>query len=250
MTTPPTRPDDDIAQRGADIPVRLLQKRQTEMTAPHSAGNNNHFLSPNEMGTVNITRRRLPHWTCKEVIYWITFRLADSLPQEKLHVWQNERDLWLQRNPKPWDEAQFSEYNRLFGDRIEKWLDAGYGSCPLARPDVRATVRECLIRFEGERLRLHAAVIMPNHVHLLLEPLATNKLSALLRGIKGASARQANQLLGSTGTFWLDESFDHIIRNEHQYEHLVRYIEENPKQACLITHQYWLWNNCIQFGEQ
>lgn len=186
------------------------------------------------------TRRNLPHWTKEGAIYWITFRLADSLPQEKLHAWKAERDMWLAHHSKPWSEADWKEYDERFGERLEAWLDAGHGSCALSRPDVRQIVQECLLRFDGERLRLHAGVIMPNHVHLLLEPLAGNSLSELLKGIKGASARGINQLRESTGTFWMDESYDHIVRSQAQYEHFFRYIAENPSKASLSPGKFWL----------
>jgi len=222
------------------------QAGQTGMSAPHFEEQGPRLLSDRNERAINTSRRRLPHWTCDRVIYWITFRLADSLPQTKFQAWRAERDIWLQRNPKPWSDAQFMEYNERFGDRMENWLNAGYGSCVLKRPEVCGIVQTCLLQFEGERLHIHAAVIMPNHVHLLLEPLARNKLSALLKGIKGASARKANQLLGTMGTFWLDESFDHILRSEPQYWYLVKYIAENPKKAGLHAGQYWHYQNTFK----
>lgn len=145
--------------------------------------------------TVRITRRNLPHWTKEGSIYWITFRLAESLPQEKLNIWKAERDRWISKHHEPWSETEWKEYDEQFEKRLESWLDSGYGSCVLAQPEVRRIVRECLLRFNEERLQLHAAVIMPNHVHLLLEPMAGNSLSELLKGIKGASSRKINQIL-------------------------------------------------------
>ena len=176
-------------------------------------------------------------------IYWINFRLADALPQEKLRVWKEECDAWLKHHPKPWIESVWKKYDERFGDRLERWLDAGLGSRALARPDVREAVKECLMRFDGERLRVHSVVIMPTHVHLLLEPLRDNKLPLLLKGIKGASARRANQILGTSGQFWLDESYDHIVRSEEQYGHFLRYIAENPVKAHLRPDEYWHYYN-------
>ena len=187
------------------------------------------------------TRRRLPHWQKDGSIYWITFRLADAVPQDKLRAWKQERDIWLRLHPEPRSEADWKDYDQRFGKRIEAWLDAGMGSRALARPDIREAVKTCLLRFSGERLLLHAAVIMPTHVHLVLEPLKNHDLSRLLKGIKGASAREANRRLGSAGTFWLDESFDHIVRSEKQYQRLVRYIADNPAKAGLKKHEYWLY---------
>jgi len=187
------------------------------------------------------TRRRLPHWTCDTAVYWITFRMADSLPQHKLAEWREERDAWLRHNPEPWNEQQWREYSTRFEDQLEQWLNAGYGSQALARPDVQAIVRSALLRFDGERLHLHACVIMPNHVHLLIEPIHKSKLSTLMKGIKGASARKANQAMNTSGQFWMDESYDHIVRSERQYHHFQKYIENNPAKANLAPDKYWLY---------
>ena len=85
------------------------------------------------------------------------------------------------------------------------------------------------------------AVIMPTHVHLLMEPLGGHDLSRILQGIKGASAREINKLTGVTGTLWLDESYDHIVRSEKQYWRFVRYITENPTKDGLRDDEYWLY---------
>ena len=202
---------------------------QTGMSVPRSV-----FLPTLSSGIpIQKSFRHLPHWTCDAVLYWITFRLADSLPQDKLKAWQEEKDIWLKHNPKPWSDKQFLEYMNRFGDRLEKWLDTGYGSRALARQDIRTIVQECMLRFNGERLLLHAAVIMPNHVHLLMETLGQNKLPQIMKGMKGVSARKTNQYMGSSGKFWSDESFDHIVRNEFQYKRLIQYVAENPTKAGL-----------------
>ena len=93
---------------------------------------------------------------------------------------------------------------------------------------------------------------MPNHVHLLLEPLKRNPLSDLIKGIKGTSARKVNQFLGTTGTFWMDETYDLIVRSEVQYLILVRYIAENPVKVHLSSDKFWLYqlDTDILAGEQ
>ena len=189
---------------------------------------------------ISIRHRNLPHWTKEDSIYWITFRLADSLPQAKLDAWKQERDAWTSSRPLPWSDADWNEYNDLFGNRLDEWLDAGHGSRALARPDIREKVRESMMKFDGKKLRIHAAVIMPTHVHALIEPLGNSTLPELLKGIKGSSARAANKVLDSSGTFWMDESYDHIVRSEAQYRHFVNYIADNPRKAGLAADDYWL----------
>ena len=167
---------------------------------------------------IEMRSRNLPHWTRCGAIYWITFRLADSLPKEKVKQLKAEREQWELQSPEPWDAAQESDYRKRFSVRVQDWLDAGYGSCALREAAIRQKVCDCLLRFDGDRLKLHAAVVMPNHVHAMIEPLKANALSTLLKGIKGASARLVNQALGQSGAFWMDESYDRIVRNEKEYD--------------------------------
>ena len=103
-------------------------------------------------------------------MYYVTFRLADSLPQTLLKQWQAERALWLKLNPRPWSEAVMREYSRRFQGPVEKWLDAGHGSCALRDPAKREVVSSALRFFDGERYALDAFVVMPNHVHALVVP--------------------------------------------------------------------------------
>jgi REP element-mobilizing transposase RayT len=198
-------------------------------------------LHPNTpLANVRINSRNLPHWRKEGCIYWVTFRMGDSIPQEKLQAWQEEREIWIHHNPKPWSDDTKLEYNKRFGERMDEWLDAGMGSCALRNPEAREIVRTCLYRFDGERLLVHATVIMPNHVHTLLEPLANFELSQLLHGIKLKSAHDVNILLSRTGRFWQDESFDRIVREEQEYRHYLSYIAENPLKASLQDGDYWL----------
>ena len=193
---------------------------------------------------MRITQRNLPHWTVSTnaaVIYWVTFRLADSIPREKLRTWEQERETWQCAHPQPWDAKTWDEYNELFGDRFEAWLDQGIGSRALARFEVREVVRERILHFDGVRYVIHAAAIMPTHVHALVQPLLQHTVASILKGIKGTSARQANQLLGTAGAFWQDESYDHIVRSNEQLWHYFRYIEENPRKAGLREDEYWLY---------
>jgi hypothetical protein len=119
---------------------------------------------------VHKPRRNLPHWTQRGCTYFITFRLADSLPQNLLHQWREELKLWLQKHPQPWSPEDAREYWREFQARKERWLDAGHGSCALRDPVRRTVVVEALHHFDGERYELDAFVVMPNHVHVLVTP--------------------------------------------------------------------------------
>jgi putative DNA methylase len=90
---------------------------------------------------------------------------------------------------------------------------------------------------------MYAYVLMPNHVHILINPLVP--LRRITGGIKGVSARDANGALGRTGkAFWQDESFDHWIRNDAQLERIQSYIEYNPVKAGLVAKpEDWQWSS-------
>jgi len=190
---------------------------------------------------IDKSKRNLPHWTKDNTVYWITFRLADSLPIEKLRSWKTKRTIWLTLNPKPWNEVQWDEYHREFGIRFERWLDAGMGSCVLRRDQCRGLVVKSLLHYHQEQYRLHAGVIMPNHVHILIEPIDLYTLPKILQGIKGASSRNINKSIGRSGKLWMEESYDHIVRSKEQYEYYCNYIRKNPIKAGLVEGEYWLW---------
>lgn len=117
------------------------------------------------------------------------------------------------------------------------------------RPEARDAILLCCLKGNDYRFRLHAAVVMPEHVHLLLTPLCDENgwpfgLPAILKSIKGASARNVNKLLNTTGPVWQDESFDHILRSRESMNEKVEYIRQNPVRRGLVQNpdDYpWLW---------
>jgi REP element-mobilizing transposase RayT len=81
---------------------------------------------------------------------------------------------------------------------------------------------------------LFAYVVMPNHVHALMEPHV--ELSTITRWLKGRTARIANRLLGRTREpFWHEESYDHIIRSAEEFHKTLNYIEQNPVRAGYVA---------------
>jgi REP element-mobilizing transposase RayT len=177
---------------------------------------------------VHRTRQNLPHWTQPGCSYFVTYRLADSIAQSTILPWREELAIWRKNHPEPWDTQAIAEYNRFFV-RKEEWLDAGHGSCVLARPEIRSIIEENLIRFHGERYILDEFVIMPNHVHVIVKPLGEYGLSEILHTWKSYTSKQILKLTGRKAPLWMDESFDHIIRSWEQLERFRRYIRENPR---------------------
>jgi len=124
------------------------------------------FFNPYE--EIRFTENLLPHWQQNGVVYFITFRLADSIPTEARAQWEEERATWLRFHPEPWDPETEQENHKRFAGAIERWLDAGQGSCLLRQRDCASVVNDALRHLDGQRLALISSIIMPNHVHALL----------------------------------------------------------------------------------
>lgn len=173
--------------------------------------------------------RYLPHWTKTGSVYAVTFRLAGSLPTEateRLRV-----DLRsLQTSP--------SDAASVRRSRIEELLDAGHGECWMNRADVAQAVRDAILHFHGDRYRLAAWCIMPNHVHLILQPSGRHRLPQILHSLKSWTAKEANKLLGRGGAFWQDEYYDRLIRDADELRNQVQYVVDNPASAGLSD---WPW---------
>jgi putative transposase len=196
------------------------------------------FFRPHD--DVQIHRGHLPHWRQEGVSYFVTARLVDSMPQEKLQDWQQQRDKWLAahglKTPAELHtlpENQQHEFHARFTAQWHAWLDAGYGACHLRRPDVRDIVIQ---RLHSEP-SLDAWVIMPNHLHALVAPQG-DSLGDVMQSWKGGSAFEINRLLGRIGALWQKEAYDHIVRSEAQWQHYRRYIADNPIKASLRPNEY------------
>ena len=196
----------------------------------------------------------LPHWRQEGTTCFVTFRLADSLPKEKLETWRQERDAWLMENPRPTaecDEGVAStkedgcrnvdatpssrliewqqEYRSCFTEKFEQWLDAGEGACLLGQPELRDVFVETVQKKNGVQYWLEGFVVMPNHVHVLVTPIGGHRLSSIVQGWKSISTRKINELRKEKGSVWQKESFDHIVRNAESLSKFQQYIEDNPK---------------------
>jgi REP element-mobilizing transposase RayT len=117
-------------------------------------------------------------------------------------------------------------------------------------PDAaRGLILSHCLHDHGKRIDLHAAVVMPDHVHLLLTPLMDEEgwahpLASILKLIKGTSARSVNRFLGTSGPVWQEESFDHVVRSEGSFQEKLEYIRQNPVRRKLVARPEdyrWLW---------
>jgi REP element-mobilizing transposase RayT len=152
----------------------------------------------------------------------VTFRLADSLPAEKLKQW-----------------ASIENRTQVLR-KIQEWLDAGQGVCWMRRPELAGIVATALRHFDGQRYALGSFVVMPNHVHAVVTPASEWTLEKILHSWKSFTAHRINEALQRTGPVWQDESFDHVVRDEHHLREIEDYIRQNPVKAELRDGEYYL----------
>ena len=114
----------------------------------------------------------------------------------------------------------------------------------------RDIVLQCAIHDHERKIDLYIAVVMPEHVHMIFNPLVDGEhkqvrsLADILNGIKGASAHKVNKVLDRKGKLWQEESFDHVLRSSESLDQKVEYVRQNPVRRGLVSSpgEYpWLW---------
>lgn len=202
--------------------------------------------------TIERYNRDLPHWRQDGALYFVTFRLADSIPATVVERWLEERSVWLSAHgisPDLSIAARRRRYlaipeeirNAFERDEAHRYfveLDRCHGACWLRESKSAAIVGNALGFHDGVRLRCGDFVIMPNHVHWLVLPLPGYNLEALLQSVKRWSAARINRVVNRSGRLWKKESFDHIVRSPDQFERIRDYIEHNPTKARLKQGEY------------
>jgi REP element-mobilizing transposase RayT len=116
-------------------------------------------------------------------------------------------------------------------------------------PRARDFALACCVANHECRYWLECAVVMPDHVHMLMTPYAGNLLDRLLRRIKGYSARLINAEEQSSGAVWQREYFDRILRSAEDVRKKGEYICNNPVRAGLVERvdDYpWIWRSWIE----
>ena len=185
-------------------------------------------------------QQKLPHWRQWGTTYFVTSRLADSVPESVAASWRAKLDAWLKAHGRSsaddlttLTDDERHEYHREFTAKFHHHLDAGYGDCVLADPACARHVIARLVGGHGKAYRLDGWCIMPNHLHVLVEPAEHITLGDIVKLWKGGSAFDINRALGRRGSLWQREPFDHIVRSEEQLQHFRNYIAENPTKAGL-----------------
>ncbi len=137
--------------------------------------------------------------------------------------------------------------------RIAAWLDRGEGECYLRDRRIAELVENALLYFDGERYRLLAWCVMPNHVHGMIETMSGHPLDGVLHSWKSYTAKEANRILKRRAavapearerTFWQTEYHDRFIRDDDHFGNVLRYIEHNPVAAGLVAKpEDWRWSS-------
>ena len=212
-------------------------------------------------------RGYLPHYDAPGVTQIITLRLADSLPASRRAEWEhllrieNGREGLSAGAPTcrrliasnhaqsrsqtvaPLASTGGREAGREHRRRLESYLDRGLGECWLRQPAIAELTEGALRFFDGERYRLAAWVVMPNHLHVLVE-IWDVPMGELIKSWKDFVCKKANKLLQRQGAFWEREYLDTVIENEEHRQTAVRYIENNPTKARLVLDpKEWPWSS-------
>jgi type I restriction enzyme R subunit len=132
---------------------------------------------------------------------------------------------------------------RWLTEEFDRHLDQCHGACVLSNQELSAIVAASLLHFDGSRYHLGDFVVMPNHVHLLVQLLGDTRLTNQCKSWKRFTATEINRYLQKRGHFWQDESFDHLVRNEDEFAYIREYIANNPSRARLRTGQF-LYHRC------
>jgi putative transposase len=187
--------------------------------------------------------RKLPHWQPEEDYFFITYRLAGSLPVAVINTLKEEY-----KTQKKLPENQLQErkemlreyYFESFENELEKNLNEPHW---LKNDPVAEIVFNSLLFNNNKHYRLWAACLMSNHVHILLQTMTGSPpLNVILQNHKKFTAVHCNKILHRTGQFWAEESFDTLLRNNVHFYSVVNYIIQNPVKAGLIKRwKDWKW---------
>jgi Rad3-related DNA helicase/REP element-mobilizing transposase RayT len=209
-------------------------------------------ISSQEEGLKTRQGAYLPHWTKEGAIYSVTFRLADSLPKQVVNQWRAERTELVHEATAAKRALTDDELRRLdflFSQKVDSYLDSGRGACWLREKGMAELVANALRHFDDERYRLFGWCVMPNHVHVVVQPLGEHTLDQILHSWKSFTAHEAKKLGQIKGEFWQAEYYDHLIRTEEDLSHCIHYAWTNPEKAKLKDWE-WRWQRHEKSGKE
>jgi REP element-mobilizing transposase RayT len=224
------------------------------------------------------SERHRPHIQPPGAIFFVTYRLAGSVPQaivreyKAKRLWLKNQILQVEKTVGPNSDPKLDEWLKRMETFYREWFvrfedilhKALTGPMWMKDERVAAAVCESLHKRDGEDYRLDAFTVMSNHVHTVLQPFLSESnlreertssgptrftsdhpgLSRIMHRVKGSSSRECNLVLNRSGQFWEHESFDHYIR-AGQFFKTIRYVLNNPVKAGLIKDwREWRWSYC------
>jgi len=217
--------------------------------------------------------RHLPHYQPIGYTFFVTFRLAGSLPIKSIVELKKERERELKvisgYNNEKIRKEKYKEYQSKYFGKFDKLLDmADFGPKWLSDDEVAQIVIDAILIRDKKEYDLIAFTIMPNHVHMVFSPIVGRDLSRqnvvqnkkdvdinvdlqqsivakILRKLKGPTAFRCNKILKRSGAFWQHESYDHVVRDKEELKRIVNYILNNPVKARLCEQwEKWKFNHC------
>ena len=199
-------------------------------------------------------RRYLPHYQPVDGLFFITYRLAFSLPKRiitELKQKAQELDKKCKHVPEAQKKRMQYQYSKIvFAMEDDFW--AKYEQSPqwLNVPAIAELIMKSLFFNHTGKYHLICALVMSNHVHIVIKPLRDRheqpySLAIIMKDHKSYTAHAANTILARKGAFWFHENYDRYIRDEDELYRIVHYILNNPVKAGLVTHyeaweHYWL----------
>jgi len=182
--------------------------------------------------TTRFRRGKLPHWEVERGRYFVTVRLADSLPVAAIERLQEITRHLSATEPA---SAQFVALQRRYFQTMEKYLEVGVGACWLGEPRCAEAIITELDSLAEVGVEVPHRTIMPNHWHALLVPgpACRQSLADVMKRIKGRTGKGVRTLVAGSGPVWQREWFDRWIRDETEWDRVVAYIRNNPVKAGL-----------------
>ena len=232
--------------------------------------------------SVKYHRRNLPHWQKDSAIYFVTFRLSNTIPLTIIHQIRDEFKQQLafeSGKPNQKNYARIAQIKFQYFMKLDEYLDNHIHVQHLSNPQIAKIVHEAILFFavvyvndinkskpnsglkiinyaieasgsKEIRFIIYRWCLMPNHVHLLMRPVldrTTMKfydLGKILHSIKSYSATQANKALKEKGQFWHHESYDHIVRSQNEFNKIWEYVDFNPLRSGLtLSIEDWTWSS-------
>lgn len=187
-------------------------------------------------------RKNLPHLQIRGQTFFITWLLADALPEFVILDLITEfkqiksRITKKSHSTKEKLERVRRQYFKQFDDKLHTTKT---GNHFLKNPKIAKTVASSIHYWDTKRINLYCYCIMSNHVHAVFTVFENDEsgsplfLQDIMESIKKYSARRCNKILGRTGKFWQHESYDRLVRDREELYRTICYVLDNPVTAGL-----------------